>query len=262
MVRISQFNDKVDEIKKSFYSLIRHPYLQSYISEPKVDEDKVRFLYAMLHERLPNKEAKMFTISALLVQAALDVHEAVSLHKIKTDSVRKNRQLTILAGDYYSSLYYYLLAENKHLPMIRVFSHTIQEINEFKMNVYDSVDLTYDVAEQNVALIESILMQNIAEHFEQSSWKGVMNDFFYLKRLLFEKSKWLEGKTYPIIQSILQEVNQVEDVLHCIEQKVEDVKDGLLKKSKALQSCENFVIEHVDELLGRTPFQEKVAEEG
>ncbi len=258
---MSQFNDKLNEIKKSFYSLIEHPYLESYITDPEVDEDKVRFLYAMLHERVPNREAKMFTISVLLVQAALDVHEAVSLHKIKTDSLRKNRQLMILAGDYYSSLYYYLLAENKHLPMIQVFSHTIQEINEFKMNLYGSENLTYDEAQQNVTLIESILMQNIAGHFDQLQWKAVINDYFFLKRLLFERKEWLGGKIYPLIQSILREVSQTEEVLHTIEQKVEDVKDRLLTNSKALQSFESFVVEHVDELLGCASFHEKVAEE-
>lgn len=261
MVRISQFNDKVNEIKKSFYSLIRHPYLELYIADPEVDEDKLRFLYAMLHESLPNKEAKMFTISALLVEAALNVHEAVSLHKVTTDSVRKNRQLTILAGDYYSSLYYYLLAENKHLPLIRVFSSSIQEINEHKMNVYGSENLSYNEAEQNITLIESLLMQNIALHFEQSSWKDVIKDYFYLKRLLFEKSEWTEGKTHPIIHAIKEEANQSDDISYKIEKKVEEVKDRLLKSSKLLQSYEGFVIEHVDELLSRQPFQEKVVEE-
>ncbi|MCM3713601.1 heptaprenyl diphosphate synthase component 1 [Alkalihalobacillus oceani] len=262
MATISQFNEVVKEINESFYSLIRHPYLQKYIHEPVVDEDKVRFLYAGLYRHLPAEEAKMFTISSLLVQAALDVHEAVTLHKVTTDAGRKNRQLTILAGDYYSSLYYYLLAENKHLPMVRVFSHSIQEINESKMNLYGSDQLSYHEAMENMALIESLLMQNIVKHFGEDKWAAVMKDYFYLKRLLFEKVEWLEGKTYPVIQAIFQEADGPKEMLELIERKVEDVKDRLLKNSRLLQTCAGFVIEHVDALFEQVAWQEKVAEEG
>jgi heptaprenyl diphosphate synthase len=262
MVSMSQFDDKVKEIKKSFYSLTKHLYLQSYIDEPKIDEDRVRFLYAMMQKKLSNNEAKMFTISALLVQAFLDVHDGVSVQPIYSDRLRKNRQLTVLAGDYYVGLHYYLLAEKQQLPMIRVFSQSIQEINEYKLNLYDSDDLPYEEIQKNASQIESVLLQNMADYFEQTNWKGVMKDFFYLKRLLIEKAEWLEGKTSPIIKAIIKETKNASDELKCIEEKVEDVKDRLLTNSKALLSFERFVIEHVDELIRRTSFQKIVAEEG
>ncbi|WP_100407205.1 heptaprenyl diphosphate synthase component 1 [Bacillus solitudinis] len=262
MVRMNQFNDKVLEVKKSFYNLIKHPYLQKYIAEPKVDEDKLHFLYAMLGDRLPKKDIKVFSLAALLVYAALDVHESVSLHKIDTDSVRKNRQLTVLAGDYYSSLYYYLLAEGDYIPMIRVYSHSIQQINELKMNVYEKSSLSYDETQEHVTTIESILMQNIAEHYKLPVWKEVLKDFFYLKRLLFEKNEWIEGRKLPIIHSIIRETSHVDDVLEYCEEKIEHVKDRLLKTGRDLNIFEGFLIEHVDRLIGSSAYKEKVAEEG
>src|SRR5690625_4949008 len=117
MVRLSQFDEHVQDIKKSFCRITKHSYMESYITDPEIDEDKVRFLFATLEQNLPIDQVKLFAISSLLVQAALDVHEGITLHKVTTDRVRKNRQLTILAGDYYSSLYYYLLATNNHLPL-------------------------------------------------------------------------------------------------------------------------------------------------
>ncbi|WP_088102215.1 heptaprenyl diphosphate synthase component 1 [Halalkalibacter urbisdiaboli] len=262
MVRMNHFNDMVKEIKQSFYQLTRHPYIQKYVAEPTIDEDRLRFLYAMLGNKLPNKEVKVFTLSALLVQAALDVHEAVSLHKIHTDSVRKNRQLTVLAGDYYCSLYYYLLAEGKHLPMIRVYSHSIQQINELKMNVYESNHLSYLETQNQIASMESLLVQNIAEHFQLPVWKEVVSDFFYLKRLLFERSEWLEGRKQPIIEAMIRETSHIDEVLSYCEQKIEQIKDRLLTKGQNLQMFEGFLIDHVDRLIGSSAYPEKVAEEG
>lgn len=262
MVSMSQFDDKVKEIKKSFYGLTKHLYLQSYVQEPILDDDKVRFLYAMMQKKLSTNEAKMFTISALLLQAGLDVHDEVSQDPIYSDRLRKNRQLTVLAGDYYVSLHYYLLAEKQQVPMIRVFSQSIQEINEYKLNLCDTSNLSYEEVQSNVSQIESILMQNMAEYFEQPAWKGVMKDFFFLKRLLEDRAEWLEGNQTPIIKAIINENNDGENELKSIEEKVEDVKDRLLSNSKALKSFERFVVEHVDELMGRTSLQEIVAEEG
>jgi heptaprenyl diphosphate synthase len=262
MVSMSQFNDKVKEIKMNFYSLTKHLYLQKYIPEPVIDDDKVRFLYAMLSKRLSNSEAKMFTISALLLQAALDVHDEVSLQPITSDSLRKNRQLTVLAGDYYVGLYYYLLAEKKHVPMIRVFSKSIQEINEHKMNLYDSDEFTYEEIQLNISQIESVLMQNMADYFEQADWKEVMKDFFYLKKLLSEKANWIKGTASPIIDSILRDSKRGEDTLQCVERKVEDVKDRLMMSCRSLPKFERFIVDHIDKLLGQAEFQAIVAEEG
>ncbi len=102
MVKLDQLEEKVKEIKESFYDLIKHSYLEKYIKEPELDEDKLRFIYVMFSEYEPKEDAEHLTISALLVQAALDMHEHVSLHKIHSDTIRKQRQLTVLAGDYYS----------------------------------------------------------------------------------------------------------------------------------------------------------------
>ncbi|WP_332630090.1 heptaprenyl diphosphate synthase component 1 [Halalkalibacter flavus] len=258
----SKFNEQVTEIKRSFYSLTEHLYLQSYVPEPEIDDDKVRFLIAMMYNRLPITEAKMFTISALLLQAAFDMHDEVSLHPVTSDELRKKRQLTVLAGDHYVSLFYFLLAEKKHVPMIRIFGQSIQEISESKMNLYDLENVRYDALQHTSAQIESALMQNMAHYFEQLTWKSVIRDFFYLKKLVREKANWLNGEGSVLIDSILRDRLQGEDKLQSIERKIEDVKDRLLTSSKELNSYESFIIEHVDELLGHSPYQEIAAEEG
>jgi heptaprenyl diphosphate synthase len=262
MVRMSQYNDKVKEFKKSFNSLTKHSYLERYIQVPNIDEDKLRFLYAMLSEHATKKEAKVFTLSALLVQAALDVHEAVSLQKLQSDSTRKNRQLTVLAGDYYSSLYYYLLAEGKYHPMIQIFSRSIQEINEHKMNLYDKDERSYNEIKSNVEKVESILMQNIAHYYEQTDWKEIFKDYFYLKRLVREREQYKVGEQLPLIYSLYQETKHPDLMIGLWEQKIEEVKDRLISTSKRLHKFEGFIIEHVDQLVCTIEYDEFLAEKG
>lgn len=261
MVILSRFDDTVYEIKRNFYQLIKHPYLDLYLADPEVDEDKIRFIYAMLQEDLPKKDVELYAISILLVQAALDVHEAITLHNVTAKFERRKGQLEILAGDYYSSLYYYLLAKNNQLPMVQVFSHTIQEINEYKMNIYHSPALPFEVVQENVISIESILLQKIAAHFNLTGWGEIMKNFFYLKRLLFERNEWLIGKKHPITSALLQEAGSVEEMLYQLDQKVEDRKDMLLKSSKLVGSFEQFVTELVDDLMRRASTKEKIVEE-
>lgn len=258
MGSFEHYNKHVEEIKNQFYHLTKHQYLQTYLPRPVVDEDKIRFLYAMLNENLSEKDAQLFTLSALLVQAGLDIHEEVSLQDVQSDSLRKKRQLTVLAGDYYVGLYYHMLAKHKHVPLIQVISNTIQEINEVKMNTYENHDRKYEDLEETVSIIETGLMQNIADYFEQGAWKELIKDFFYLKRLVSEKSEWLSGKQTPLLKSIIKDTLQLEDAVGIVEQKVEEVKDRLIRNSKAFISIEAFITWHIDQVSDHA-FYENVA---
>ncbi len=113
------FEENIEAIKEQFNQAIKHHYLQSYVSKVEVDNDKIRFLYAMLHNRIAKHDLDVFILSTLLVQAGLDLHDKVTLQDVHTDHLRKRRQLTVLAGDYYVALYYHLLAKSGNVPLIQ-----------------------------------------------------------------------------------------------------------------------------------------------
>ncbi|MCT8138888.1 heptaprenyl diphosphate synthase component 1 [Anaerobacillus sp. CMMVII] len=108
MILINYINEEIKQIKERFYERIKHPYINKFIEDPNLDEDRLFLLYSMLEEqKLAKKSLNEYIITTLLVQAALDTHETVSTSSVSSDRVKKERQLSVLAGDYYSSLYYF-----------------------------------------------------------------------------------------------------------------------------------------------------------
>src|SRR5699024_3634853 len=85
---------------------------------------------------MPVKKKEKYMITTMLVQIALDTHDLVTDKKndtVEPLSVESTRQLTVLAGDYYSGLYYLLLAEIEDYQLIHALAIAIKEITELKL---------------------------------------------------------------------------------------------------------------------------------
>lgn len=111
--------------------------LSPQIDYPEVQRWKLTLLYLLLRaqgERSPELEAAC--TATMLVQLGLDIHEKVTnreesaLHKIR------NRQLQILAGDYFSSRYFLLLSRYGMIDKIRQLAVSIKGINQQKALLY------------------------------------------------------------------------------------------------------------------------------
>ena len=125
-------------IKEKLMEKLRHPYFINYIEEPFIDEEKIALLYGALKSaNLHIEQIEHYVVTIMLVQIALDTHERVS-NKAGEEEIEfhKCRQLTVLAGDYYSGLYYYLLSMNRDIVLIRALAEGIKEINEHKIMLY------------------------------------------------------------------------------------------------------------------------------
>ncbi|MDQ0205911.1 heptaprenyl diphosphate synthase component 1 [Alkalicoccobacillus murimartini] len=202
MVNPSHLHGEVTAIIEKFNQLTYHPYIKDYIPSVGIDEGKCQLFYAALSKNTTKEEASVVTLCALLVQAALDVHEEVSLHPIDSDTARKNRQLHVLIGDYYSSLYYNLLAEADRVPLTRLFSCTLQEINEQKMDVYEAVEGSYAQIADHLEFIESGLYGKILEEYELPEMKAIFESLFFYNRYMDEWNKWSKGESSLLMKSL------------------------------------------------------------
>ncbi|WLR43743.1 heptaprenyl diphosphate synthase component 1 [Bacillus carboniphilus] len=168
-------------IRQSLKDHLSHSYLLKYIQQPEIDEDKLLLLLAFF-EGLPDltvKQKHTYVITTLLVQIALDTHEQVTSDKITSQEQLVQRQLTVLAGDFYSGLYYQLLSQIDDISLVRTLARAIKEINEHKMRIYEGnqgeiISLT---------IVESSLYKHLFSYYNCSSWVQLAESFLMYKKL-------------------------------------------------------------------------------
>ncbi|MES1049975.1 heptaprenyl diphosphate synthase component 1 [Bacillus thuringiensis] len=191
-------------IKEKLMEKLRHPYFINYIEEPFIDEEKIALLYGALKSaNLHIEQIEHYVVTIMLVQIALDTHERVS-NKAGEEEIEfhKCRQLTVLAGDYYSGLYYYLLSMNRDIVLIRALAEGIKEINEHKIMLYQKAHETTDDIMKSVVAIESALLQKTCDHFHLSHWKPFITYVLGGNRLQKEIQLYANKQHSPVFQAM------------------------------------------------------------
>ncbi|MBY0122585.1 heptaprenyl diphosphate synthase component 1 [Bacillus sp. S/N-304-OC-R1] len=187
--------EKVAVIKEQIEEKIRHPYLLKYIESPIIDEDKLLILISALdHIQLPEDKLRNYAITIMLIQIALDTHELVSNEELHADQL-KHRQLTVLAGVYYSGLYYKILAGLEDISMIRSLATGIKEVNEHKISVYQKAVEAVDILMESIKKVECSLFDKVFDLIEDRNWCEFASNLMLLKRLISEKNKYLKGES-------------------------------------------------------------------
>lgn len=155
-------------VKESLQERLQHPFLMRYIDTPVIDEEKLFILYSILnHTNLHIEKKQQYALTIMLVQIALDTHEKVSdKGDVEAIDLHKRRQLTALAGDYYSGLYYYLLAQQSDICLIRKLAQGIKEINEQKIRLHQRLNFSVEDVVRSVEIVESALIQKTCSYFQ------------------------------------------------------------------------------------------------
>jgi heptaprenyl diphosphate synthase len=190
VIKVPDIRQKFTDIKEQVEKKVLHPYLLKYIETPVIDEDKLLLLVSIMERlELSYKEIQNFAMSTMLIQIALDTHE----HITNIPGDEKNRQLTVLAGDYYSGLYYKLLAESEDTKMINELSKGIKEVNEHKVAVYQNECDGIENLMTSMKRIESSLLEKFSEVFKVDLWNEFIANLLFVKRLLQEKKVFIDS---------------------------------------------------------------------
>ncbi|UOR12459.1 heptaprenyl diphosphate synthase component 1 [Halobacillus amylolyticus] len=202
----------IQQLKQKIASQVRHPFLAKFIPEPIIDEDKLVILSSIMdHTTLSPVKREQYVITTMLVQIALDTHDLVTLtdEDDEKETIR-TRQLTVLAGDYYSGLYYYLLSKLDDIPMIRTLAGAIKEINELKMELYYKDVDSFQEFLASLKKIESLLIQRVATYVQKTTINDMAGEWLLAKRLIDEKTSYQEGKFSPVIDLLVRKPGSLE----------------------------------------------------
>ena len=254
MVTLHNSTIQIDEIKALLFKKIHHTYLADFIADPYIDEDKLHVLLMIMNNTpLSNKQKRHWIVATMLVQVALDTHELVPVTSSADESEFKTsaRQLTVLAGDYFSGLYYLLLAETEDIKLVQILSSAIKEINEYKMILYYNETETLHDFVMLIKKIESLLIIRVAEYMNDTTNIQLIVDLLGMNKLIQEQERFINKEPSSLLNDWLKSSTQTTklDMLNQIEliiqTNLEHLKETMSKMPIKLSSCED----HIDYML-------------
>lgn len=222
----------IDEVIKCTH----HPYANKYVNYPDVDLFQLHYNYLFLQSQQCNPERlKAFCVCQILLQLGLDSHDKITVDNVEGDHDIKVRQLTILAGDYFSSYYYYYLAKHGHIDLIQPFSKAIQEINEYKMRLHHSHITLSDQEKKSLYISGKCgLTHAVLDHFDAP-------DIWYECYRLFLELKYDQQDLVQHNRLKRTNISKLEKTLRQFDQHVQS--ELKLWLDKILKQEEHLVIE-------------------
>jgi heptaprenyl diphosphate synthase len=175
--------EQIQRLKQHTLLMMQHNYVDKFLQPPIFDEAKVYITYCLLSELELDEavEAEYFS-SILLIQSALDRHEEILDKDIL--SHKRRRQLVVLSGDHFSSLYYLLLARCENLDLISKLSDAVQKINEHKSSLQHLTKIKKSSVEyiKITGQVESLLYTKAAESFSLHKFSPFIERYLLISR--------------------------------------------------------------------------------
>lgn len=214
VMTLNSFDSETEELKIYIEQKINHSFLEKYIAKPKIDDLKLSLLvYFFKHIKKQKEIKRNHIISTVLVQVALDTHELVPLTKeISTMDELREKQLLVLAGDYYSGLYYLLLAEYGDFDMIHILAKTIKEINEIKMELYYNETNSFP---ENIDLLKRMcasLINCVVQTHTDENIQPFISQIIILNKLLEERAHLTTKQTPNQLKNFLRNMSTSEAI--------------------------------------------------
>ncbi|MCM3747401.1 heptaprenyl diphosphate synthase component 1 [Paenibacillus pasadenensis] len=174
----------------------KHDMIQRYADLPPFPDARIRLLHRFLQHGSSLEQDELQSLAVSLVQLGLDTHDFVDIEAGDRDMFQmRQRQLRVLAGDYFSSRFYQLLAGAGNIDLIRTLSGAICEANRLKTELYLRMKKRRIGAEEYVELqsrIRAVLFLGFSEVLEEglkSVWEELVMAISKLEVLAAERLK-------------------------------------------------------------------------
>jgi len=166
-------------------------YIHKHIRYPVIDEEKWNLLLFLVeqHKSLTPLQREKYIISTMLVQIALDTHDFVPIKQhadIESEMIEK--QLQVLSGDYYSGLYYLLLAEAGEIQFIQILANAIREINELKVTLYYEEQLPLETWLNIKMKLNASVLVHVAKYLHNPELESIIQNWLMYRRLDTEQA--------------------------------------------------------------------------
>ncbi|OUM93027.1 MAG: hypothetical protein BAA03_06350 [Caldibacillus debilis] len=217
--------NRIELLKQKIRDAFHHSYLSEQIGSIPLDDRKILFLSSLMDKTgLSGEEKEKYIVASMLVQIALDAHEHVSGDS--RNPLAKWQQLTVLAGDFYSGLFYQMLSRIPNIPLINAMAQCVKSVNEAKVSIYSRNISGVEDFFKKMEFVETALFQRLARFFGLEEWRELARTWLFFNKLQKERdlfSRFLRHSVKPSRGG----------TDHQEEKENERIIDGYIRKYKA-----------------------------
>ncbi|ANY71832.1 heptaprenyl diphosphate synthase component 1 [Paenibacillus ihbetae] len=186
---------RVPELAEKY---INYDMIQNHTELPDFPDARVHLLYIFLKDSGRNIAGleELYALVASLVQMGLDTHESIDVAEgNQGEAMMRSRQLKVLAGDYFSSRFYQLLAQKGEIAVISLLSRAVSSVNVMKMNLYGKMKDTLVPSEEYLRQTVQLNMQlflsftPLLEKSVHETWRTLLKEFTQCETLVQEMKR-------------------------------------------------------------------------
>ncbi|MCO7127036.1 heptaprenyl diphosphate synthase component 1 [Sporolactobacillus shoreicorticis] len=223
-------NEELELVYQQLRNELNHDYVKTILPEPVIDRDKLMIYYLLFRRQESRANAGVYAKSVMVAEIGLNTHEMITVEKRSDMNAIKMRQLTVLSGDFYSALYYYTLARQSNMEVVKWVAQAIQTFNLHKFAFfYSETRLSWPETIEIVMKIESALVEKLARQLGFARIVPYLNAYFLIKRLVIERknhgkserdsyfSQTIQGRFEKVTDRLDQEIkNKVAHLTHIL----------------------------------------------
>ncbi|WP_128102555.1 heptaprenyl diphosphate synthase component 1 [Paenibacillus sp. DCT19] len=191
---------RVPQLAKKYtdYDMIRQ-----HTEIPPFPDSRARLLQVFVSRTDEKQHNEIYALATSLVQLAMDTHDRIdTLSGARKEQEMRSRQLNVLAGDYFSSRFYQLLAHADRIEMIGKLSGAVAEVNVGKMSLYERMKKLVVSPDEYLRETVQLKMQlflsftDIIGEKEQSIWEHLLAEFSTCENIVEELQKLNDEKCF------------------------------------------------------------------
>lgn len=187
---------KADVITELARKYVEYDMISIHTALPEFPVPRVTLLYSFLKntEGTSIKTAETCALAAFLVQLGLDTHDKIDQEadNRQEEQRMRSRQMKVLAGDYFSGVFYALLAQAGEVRLISRMSSSICEVNRLKVRLYTRLKRMVLTAEEYLKESVQVKMglflsfSHLLDKSVQNLWELLLNELSHCEVMLEE----------------------------------------------------------------------------
>ncbi|TAA72543.1 heptaprenyl diphosphate synthase component 1 [Planococcus salinarum] len=165
-----QIHSKITLMEIDVLQALYQRTLEKYTAGPSIDRARLFFLLLPFFDgKQWSEDVEDSAKTVAIVYAALQAHDQVK----EESPISKSQQLTVLAGDFYSGIYYQMLSNTNNIKLIQLLASGIIGVSEKKATLFEKTAMSANDVESAAEVIETRLLTIFYDHYGYSHYKGI-----------------------------------------------------------------------------------------